>query len=287
MPTAVERFLDSFLKLAGFDGRQEQAALDNAFLKIDGDFLKLSSANADAFLKIEHAPALKHDFHVIGDAFLKLGQDFGKIAFAGALVDDFFLKITAATTAEVTAAAVEGAPNPQADFLKVDAALKISAGDLKILGTDFLKLDTSPNQDVFQHKLAAVSDDFLKLGNDTAADRAAFLKLGADLVRLGTVENPSPLDFAYKELGGELQTVGSVFGALSQDFFNLGAAVQHGGGGGAGMPTADVSTQPNIGLAFMTLNQDFLKLDKALGAVGDGAADVIGGLFHQGSHGTS
>jgi hypothetical protein len=47
MPRAVERFLDSFLKLAGFDDRRGQDALNDAFVKIDSDLLKLSSANAD------------------------------------------------------------------------------------------------------------------------------------------------------------------------------------------------------------------------------------------------
>jgi hypothetical protein len=292
MPTAVERFLDSFLKLAGFDGRHEQAALNDAFLKIDGDFLKLSSANSDTFVKIEHRPGLQHDFDVIGDAFIKLSHDFGKIAFAGALIDDFFLKVTAATTAELNTAAAEGAPNPQADFIKMDAALKTSAADFKILGLDFNKLAKSPSLDVFQVKIAGISDDFSKLGNDMAADGNAFLKLAADFVKLGSVDNPSPLDLAYKDLGGELQTVGSQFGALSMDFFNLVPAVQAAGGGGSGgTATSDAFVKLNVGLDFMALNQDFHKLDSALGAVGDGAAAVIGGLLHQSfggsGHGTS
>lgn len=46
MPTAVERLLDLFLKLDGIEGRHEQSVLNNAFLKIDSDLLKLSNANA-------------------------------------------------------------------------------------------------------------------------------------------------------------------------------------------------------------------------------------------------
>jgi hypothetical protein len=293
MPTAVERLLDSFLKLAGFGDRREQDVLNDAFLKIDGDLLKLSSANADTFVKLEHNHALKLDFDVIGDAFIKLSRSFDHIALAGALVDDFVLKLTGATSGVFTAAAVvgDGAPNPQADFLKLDGTLKTSATDLKILGTDFLKLDTSPNLDVFQLKIRGVSNDFLKLSGDMAANGEAFHKLGDDFLKLGDVKNPSPLDFAYKELGGELNTVGSQFGALSADFLNLVPAVQAGGGGGTGVTASDGFVKLSVGLDLMTLSQDFHKLDIALGEVGDGAAAVVGDLFRQsfavgGGHGT-
>jgi hypothetical protein len=283
MPTAVERLFDSFLKLAGFDNRHQQAELNEAFLKIDGDFLKLSSANADTFLKVEHQHALKQDFDVIGDAFLKVGRSFGEIASAGALIDEFVLKLAGTpTTGVVTTAAVDGgAPDPQADFLKLDGTLKTSATDLKILGTDFLKLDTSPNLEAFQLKIRGVSGDFLKLGGDMASDREAFLKLGADFLKLGDAANPSPLDLAYKELGGELQTVGSRFDALSTDFLKLGDAM-HGAGGGAGGPTAASVSGPGIiGADFMTLSQDFHKLNSALDGLGEGAAAVVHDLFHQ------
>jgi hypothetical protein len=294
MPTAVERLLDSFLKLAGFGDRREQDVLNDAFLKIDGDLLKLSSANADTFVKLEHNHALKLDFDVIGDAFIKLGRSFDHFALAGARLDDFVLKVTGATSGVFAAPAVaaEGAPNPQADFLKLDGTLKTSATDLKILGTDFLKLDTSPNLETFQLKIKGVSNDFLKLSGDMAANGDAFHKLGDDFLKLGgNFENPSPLDFAYKELGGELNTVGSQFGVLSTDFLNLVPAVQAGGGGGTGLTASDSFVKLSVGLDLMTLSQDFHKLDIALGEVGDGAAAVIGDLFRQsfavgGGHGT-
>src|SRR4029077_8699235 len=87
MPTAVERLL--FLKLAQFDdfadfiGAHEQTELAGALLKIDSDFLKLSSASGDAFLKIEHDPSLKHDVDVIGDSFLKIARQFDVMATVG------------------------------------------------------------------------------------------------------------------------------------------------------------------------------------------------------------
>jgi hypothetical protein len=271
MPTAVERFFDSFLKLSGFDGRHEQAALNDAFSKIEGDFLQLSDASADTFVKIEHK--LDGDFDVIGGAFVKLGDDFGKIAFGGALIDDFVLKVTQVMTVEVPSSAADVASGPQADFIKLDEGLKISGADLKILGADFRKLNKSPNLDAFDAKIKIVTADFVKLSNDMTANGDAFHKLAFDFQQLGNVDNPSPLDLAYKELGGELQTVGSVFGALSADFLNLLPAVQFGGGG-----TSDAKL--SSGDAFMQLNQDFHKLDSALGGVGDGAAAVIGSLSH-------
>jgi hypothetical protein len=290
MPTAVERLFDSFLKLAGFDNnRHQQAELNEGFLKIDGDLLKLSSASPDTFLKVEHDRSLKLDFDVIGDAFIKLGRSFGQIASAGAVIDEFVLKLTGMTNAfpgvATTAAVVGGPPNPQADFLKLDGALKISAADLKTLGADFLKLDTSPNLAAFQHKLMGVSGDFHKLGGDMADNSAAFLKLGSDFLKLGDVANPSPLDLAYKELGGELQTVGSRFDALASDFHKLGQDLQGNGGTGGVGAAAAVSGPGMIGADFMTLSQDFHKLDTALDRLGDGAAAVVNDLFRQGGGG--
>jgi hypothetical protein len=278
MPTAVERFFDSFLKLSGFDGRHEQAALNDAFVKIDSDFLKLSDANADNFVKIEHK--VDRDFDVIGGAFIKLGEDFGRIAFVGALIDDFVLKVTQATIAEVPTPAADVAPGPQADFIKLDEAMKFSGADLKILGGDFIKLNDSRNLDGFDLKIKIVAADFIKLSTDMAANGDAFHKLAFDFQKLGNVDNPSPLDLAYKELGGELQTVGNVFGALSADFSSLVPAVQVGGGGGAGDIATNSDIKLSLGAGFMQLNQDFHKLDSALGGVGDGAAAVIGSLFH-------
>ena len=279
MPAAVERLLDSLLKLAGFDDRRGQDALNDAFVKIDGDLLKLSSANADTFVKLEHDRSIKLDLDVIGDAFIKLSNSFEHIALAGALIDDFVVKVTGATTGVFTADSVDVAPSPQADFIKLDGTLKVSATDLKILGTDFHKLDTSPNLDVFELKIKGVSDDFLKLNGDMAANSLAFHKLGDDFLKLaGSSENPSPLDLAYKELGGELNAVGSQFGVLSTDFLNLLPAVQIGGGGSDN--TASDSFV-GLGVGLMTLNQDFHKLDIALGEVGDGAAAVVGDLFRQ------
>jgi hypothetical protein len=276
MPTAVERLLDSFLKLDGIGGRREQAALDNAFLKIDADLLKLSNANADNFLKIEHDRSLKLEFDVIGEAFLKLGSDFNRGATAARLVDQFVLKLSGSPTV----GSVDGAPSPQADFLFLDHKLEASATDLKILGADFLKLDTSRTVEAFQHKVTGIGNDFLKLGADMAADRDAFLKLGADFLKLGAAENPSPLDLAYKELGGEMRTVGSEFDALSTDFLKLGQAMQAAGDGSVRALDASGGGAGAIGTAFTTLFHDFLKLDTGLAALGGGAATLIGDLAH-------
>ena len=78
MPTAVE-----------FNA----GALKYAFLKIDTDFLKLSSATGDTFLKIEDSGQLKHDVSVIGNFFLKLDDDFLKIADTAVKIDSLVVKL--------------------------------------------------------------------------------------------------------------------------------------------------------------------------------------------------
>ena len=275
MPTAVERLFDSFLKFAGI---REQAALNDAFLKIDDDLLKLSNASADSFLKIEHERSLKIDVSVIGDAFLKLGNDFHKIDLGLRLLDDFVVKVAGVPTP----GSVDGAPSLQADFVALDHKISTSATDLKLLGADFLKLDTSPTVEVFQAKIAGLGNDFLKLGADMAADRDAFLKLGADFLKLAGGDKVSPLELDYKELGGELQTVGMQFDALATDFLKLDQAL-HGGGGGAGRVESATGGAGAgvVGAALMTLYQDFHTLGADLAVLGDGSVTVVRDLSHQ------
>ncbi len=280
MPTAVERLLESFLKLTGI---RDQGALNEATLKIDDAFLKLSNANADDFLKIESSGFLKFEFEKIGDSFIKLGDDFHKISVAGEVIDQTVLKLTGTPTVN----SVDGGGSVQDDFLKLDDTLKTTSTDLKILGTDFLKLDTSPNLEVFDHKASVVVGDFIKLGTDMAADRLAFLKLSADFLKLsqGGGETPSPLDLAYKEMGGDLRAVGDTFGLLATDFVNVGDAVAHGTGGGAGR-TFDVKVTgggggsgDTIGAALTLLYQHFHALDLKLDALGDGSVRLIHDLL--------
>lgn len=280
MPTAVERLLESFLKLTGI---RDQGALNQASLKIDDAFLKLSNANEGNFLKIEGSPFIKFDFEKIGDSFIKLGDDFHKISVAGELIDQAVLKLTGGPT--VTS--VDGGGSVQDDFLKLDDTLKTTSTDLKILGTDFLKLDTAPNLEVFDHKASVVAGDFIKLGSDMAADRLAFLKLSADFLKLSQSggDRPSPLDLAYKELGGDLKAVADTFGLLAGDFVNVGDAVAHGTGGGAGRP-GDANAAgggggagDQIGAALTRLYQDFHALDIKLDALGDGSVRLIHDLL--------
>ena len=276
MPTAVERLLDSFLKLTGV---RDQGALNEASLKIDDAFLKLSTSNEDDFLKIEGSSFIKFDFEKIGDSFLKLGGDFQKISVAGEVLDQVVLKLSGSPTSD----SVDTGRGLQGDFLKLDQTLKITSTDLKILGTDFLKLDTAPNLEDFQQKGNVLADDFLELGTDMAADQAAFLKLGADFLKLDQGgDRPSPLDLAYKELGGELQAVGDTFGLLATDFLKVGEAVAHGTDGGAGQPT-DVKVAPGagdtIGAALTLLYQHFHALDLKLDALGDGSVRLIRDLL--------
>jgi hypothetical protein len=269
MPTAVERLFDSFLKL----DRREEALLDTAFQQIGSDFLKLSGANADNFLKIEHDHSLKIDFDVIGDAFLKISSDFSHGAVAASLLDQFVLKLSGNP---------ESARGPQADFVALDHKIATSAMDLKILGTDFLKLDTARSVDALHLKIDGIGTDFLKLGDDMAADRDAFLTLGADFLKIGGDGN-SRLDMDYKTFGGDLQSVGRQFDALATDFFKLGKAVEAGGGGGAGMGAnaSGGGGAGDIGTGFMTLFQDFHGLGTAVAELGDGSVRLLNDLLHQ------
>lgn len=272
MPTAVERLLDSFLKLTGI---RDQGALNEASLKIDDAFLKLSTANEDNFLKIEGSSFIKYDFEKIGDSFLKLGSDFHKISVAGEVLDQAVLKLAGGPTID----SVDTGRGLQGDFLKLDQTLKITSADLKLLGTDFLKLDTAPNLEDFQQKGNALAGDFLKLGADMAADQAAFLKLGEDFLKLDQGgDRPSPLDLAYKELGGELRAVGDTFGLLATDFLKVGEAVAQGGGGTG--RTADFKVAgDSIGAALTLLYQHFHALDLKLDALGDGSVKLIRDLL--------
>jgi hypothetical protein len=274
MPTAVERLLDSFLKLTGL---RDQGALNEAALKLDEAFLKLSTANADNFLKIEGSPFVKIDFDRIGDSFVKLGADFNRLTVAGEVVDQVLLKLTGGTTVNSD----DPRAGAQADFVALEQKVHTTSTDLKILGTDFLKLDTAPNVSSFQIKGELVADDFLKLSADTAADRAGFLKLSADILRLSQgVDATSPLDRALKQLGGELQAVGDTFGLLSADFLKVGDAVAHGAGGGGG-------SGDSIGAALTLLYQHFHTLDVKLEALGDGSVRLIHDLLPAVDQGTA
>src|SRR5260370_39237278 len=137
MPTAVERLLDSFLK---FDTAGQQLKLDNAFLKIDEAFLKLSNVNGDGFnfLKIEHDLKLQETFNVVGDAFIKLGDDFQKVETAEHITGNFVARLLRDHKIGDLLPAVDQ------DFKVLDHKIGSTSTDLKILGVDFLKLDSSP-----------------------------------------------------------------------------------------------------------------------------------------------
>ena len=267
MPTAVERLLDSFLKIEGI----RDPGLNQAFTNIDGDLVKLTNATGDNFHQFEHKHKIENDLNEIGDAFLKLGVGFHKVETAGRLIDNFI---------GLTSAGGGGGAGIQADLESADHKVGTSAADLHTLGLDFLKLDSSPNLTVFNLKLDGIGNDFLKLSSDMAGDAAAFLKLGADFQKLGggDTKASSPLDMAYKELGGDLRTLGGQFETLAGDFLKLDAAWSGGGGAGRGDPNAaggGGGAGGPIGAAFMTLMQDFHVLGTDLGAVAQGAAKVI------------
>jgi hypothetical protein len=244
--------------------------LNAAFLKIDADFQKLSSASADTFLKVE--AKIKDDINDIGGAFLKLGESFDDLSEGALKIDTAFLKLAGGETTTTVGDDVT-VVGPQLDFLKLDGTLETSAGDLKTLGADFVKLDTAPDLLTFKLNEVTVSGDVQKISTDMGDASGAFLKLGTDLIALGTDPNSNSPQFneALKILGNDFENkMSPAFDALafdwhklSQDFANLA-----GGGGGDTTPTlSSSSTEPGtLSSDFLKLEQDFLVLNHALAA---------------------
>jgi hypothetical protein len=275
MPTAVEYF-EAFLKLQGVN----DSRLDDAFANIDGDFLKLATANTDTLAGIEHE--VKIDFRAIGDPFHKLSTDFDRIATLGTNVDRLVVNLTTPSPngGPATSAAVS---SPQADFLAFDQGLEQMAMDYKILAADFVKIDSARTPDDFQARVQKVASDFYALEGESSDSKHKGDILAADVSALGGghPNNPSPLDRAYQALAGELMTVAGDFGNLSTDFGLLLPAVQK----AAGLPTS-----PNgegggdggsLGGAFITLFQDFHALNADLGSIAPTAAAVVNDTVHQ------
>jgi hypothetical protein len=280
MPTAVELKLDnilqSFLKLDGIDGRGEQASLRGAFLKIDADFSKLTGApTTESFLKLDHKYDAVTD--VIGNAFIKLSRDFDRIAEVGIKIDEVFYQ----TGGFGTPSSVD-LPNPQADWMTVNAALKLDASDLKLFGDDFLKLDAAASSMDFIKLEAAAGGGAIKLSSDMVASEQDFLKLGQDFVSLGG-DGATQLEGDFLKLGAALQTVGTQFGTLSTDLATLGGDLQ-GGSGGPIITSAVVSTTGGgtLGAGFMAVDNDFLGLDKAFSGVAGPTAETLVTLLNLG-----
>jgi hypothetical protein len=266
MPTAVERLLDSFLK---FDTVGEQLKLDNAFQKIDEALLKLSDVNGDGFnfLKIEHDLKLQETFNVIGEGFLKVGIDFQKVDTALKLTDQFVIKLMGDIKIGDLLPAIDQ------DFSALDQKVDAVSTDIKYAGLDFLKLGSSPNQQVFDHKIQAASSDFLKLGTDTSAAAGAFLKLGEDFIAMRKAGGDPKLLDAYEGFGDELVTIGQTLDTLAGDFLKLGDAL-HGAGGGGGAGDA----ANTIGGTLTLIYQEFHLLDQKFEALGDGSVRLISEL---------
>src|SRR5262245_37737973 len=188
MPTMVERLLDSLLKVEG----NRDPGLNQAFANIDGDLAKLLNANGDSFLQTEHK--VQTDLHAIGEAFQNLGIDFHKIDAAARLFGDFVVR----------AVGGGGGAGMPADFEFAEHKIGTTAADLKHAGLDFRTLTTSPNLGTFDAKLHGVDADFRALSSDMTADRDAFLKLGADFLKLGGGDANALLPAV--QLGSELRT---------------------------------------------------------------------------------
>jgi hypothetical protein len=268
-------------------------AVNDAFLKIDADFLKLSKAGPDFLLELK-GPQIKHEISVIGGAFDKLGDAFIKLSDAALKIDDLFLKYAPppTTVPTLTAASVGGdAPDPQADFLKLDAGLKLLGGDLGTAGADFVKLDKAPTYLTFKLTEVIISSDFAKVSTDTSAVGGQFGQLGDDLLKLSTgPTNSVELNNAWKVLGDEFHKISSAFDAvavdwnkLSQDFATLGGA-----GGGtntsalvASSSSGGPSPSGQVGSDFLKLEHDFVLLSQALGASGPDLVKAFDALVDQ------
>ena len=160
-----EKCLCQFIKYGG--GPEGQGAFENTSLSIGADLLKLSNAVGDTFLTVEGA--IKHDINVIGDTFIKWSNEFIKLSDVALKIDTFVIKLTQPTTTGDTAlpaAAVEG--GPQTDFINLNTSLKILGGDIKLLGSDFLKLDTAPDVAALKFAETAVGDAFSQAGADAS-----------------------------------------------------------------------------------------------------------------------
>jgi hypothetical protein len=265
MPTAVERLLDSFLKL---DDQPGQIKLDNAFSQIDSDLQKLLGASTDDFLKLEHGTPGPSVFDTIGHEFLKVGDDFQKLDTGMQLIDQFVVKYN---------------PGLQPDFQALDLAIKGESEDHKHPGDDFMKLGSSNSLEAFHIKLDGIANDFLTLSGDSATTGDAFMKLGGDFNKLaGNSDHPSPFAGAYKELGGDFQKVGEIFENISFDYHKLETTMQ-GGGGGSGispsLSTADAGVGL-VGVALTALSNDFHQLGTALSDLAGGATTLIDDLSH-------
>src|SRR5712671_6346578 len=243
-----------FLKLGDIKGESLDHKHNETLLRIDGDFLKLASANPDGSLKIDGQ--IKHDIAVISDSFLKLGQDFIKLSDVAIKIDDLFLKL--------------------------DTALKIAGADLGVLGTDFKHFDGTIKGNVLAQAEARVGQDFLKLNVDMTSTGLTFAALGDDFIKLGDGPNQE-LDAAYKLLGSELHKIGSAFDAVASDFLKLSQDFETlAGGRDTALVASSTNSPPGpLGTDFLKLDQDFLLLSQAIGGAFPGTAKAIDALLDQ------
>jgi hypothetical protein len=269
-----------------YNGPAGEGSFENASLDVDADLLKLSNAGGDSFLKIESA--IKHDITVIGDTFLKWSNEFIKLSDFALKIDSLVIKLTEPTT--TIGSAVADAPaegGPQADFLKLDTSLKIFGGDLKLLGSDFLKLDTAPDVGALKITISDISGDFIKLGAGASDVGDTFIKLGNDLVALGTGSNNSlKLNEAYKILGGDLLKIGSAFDTVATDFLKLDQDFVTLGQPGTDLGTSLIAILDSakhaapgaVGADLLKLEHDFLLLNQTLAGSGPEALKLVHAL---------
>ena len=286
-----------YIKYGG--GPEGQGAFENTSLSIDADLLKLSNAVGDTFLTVEGA--IKHDINVIGDTFIKWSNEFIKLSDVALKIDTFVIKLTQPTTTGDTAlpaAAVEG--GPQTDFINLDTSLKILGGDIKLLGSDFLKLDTAPDVAALKIAETAVGNAFSQAGADASNVSEAFIKLGNDLVGLGTGENANSLKLneAYKIFGGDLvNKIAPAFQSVADGLQTLGEDFAALGGGSTDIGTTTVAnvspldsknaTPGVVGTDLLKLEHDFLLLNQAIAGSAPEALKLVHAFIEQSGNSSS
>jgi hypothetical protein len=216
-----ENAMPIFLKFQSPGGRGE---IENASLKIDEVFRDLNGPNP---LPIPNPGVVTLD--ALGDALLKLGSDFRKLEGATSSLDNFLHK----HKGEISSAdgSVDVAAGLHTDFLKLEQGLGGSAGDLRALGADFLKLDGAPDPETLLQGIRILNGDGHKISADMSLDGGAFLKLSDDFLGLSSGgDRPTESQLAYKEFAGELKTVAADFDVLAVDWNKLGSALAGDGG---------------------------------------------------------
>jgi hypothetical protein len=265
-------------------------AFDRAINEIDADFIKLTNAGSADFSNVEGA--IKHDVNVIGETLVDWGGGLIKLSDVIAKIDSFVIKLTQPPPTTITTAAAVGGgpPDPQADFLTLDADMKMTGTDLKTAGTDFIKLDTAPDLATFNADKIKFGQDLAKVSLDASNTGADFIKLGSDLVTIAGGTSSAEIKADLTTFGGDLGKIGAAFDTVAVDFMKLSQDfIAAGGGGGTVTGTslvanASLTEKPptgTFGADFFKLEHDFRLLNQTIAGSADDAFKLIDAIVDQ------